>query len=319
MAPGALPELDPDGRRVDKGFMSESFDRELDVLIDGFHAQDRLRIWSLVITIFGDAVVPRGGEFWLGSLQELMQRLRIEPNALRAAMSRLTADGWLKRVRVGRNSFYQLADAGKAEFAAGTRKIYASQEQSGCDEWTMIVLTGEAGSGRDARRAQLRAAGFGSLSPTVFVLPGHRTDTPASDEPNGELVFLSSLSDESNAHDLIESAWPLDAIEAGYKSLIDAFTPLAETLAAGPVPTPLSSIAARSLLIHSFRRTVLRDPKIPEALRPPGWKGDAARKLVSQLYRRLASPSERWLDQCRNASGDSLRQPDFDVSRRFEG
>lgn len=298
--------------------MSESFDRELDVLIDGFHSQDRLRIWSLVITIFGDAVVPRGGEFWLGSLQELMQRLRIEPNALRAAMSRLTADGWLKRLRVGRNSFYQLADAGKAEFAAGTRKIYASQEQTQSNEWTMIVLTGEAGSGRDARRAQLRAAGYGSLSPTVFVLPGRRTDTPQSDETNGELVFRSSLSDESNARDLIENAWPLEAIEAGYLSLIDAFTPLAETLAAGPEPNPLSSIAARSLLIHSFRRTVLRDPQIPEALRPADWKGDAARRLVSQLYQRLASPSERWLDACRNASGDLLQKPDFDVSRRFE-
>lgn len=299
--------------------MSESFDHELDVLIDGFHAQDRLRIWSLVITIFGDAVVPRGGEFWLGSLQELMQRLRIEPNALRAAMSRLTADGWLTRVRVGRNSFYQLAEAGKAEFAAGTRKIYAPQEQPRCDEWTMIVLTGEAGSGRDARRAQLRAAGFGSLSPTVFVLPGGGTDAPKSGELNGELVFQSSLSDESNARDLIENAWPLDAIEAGYMSLIEAFTPLAETLAAEPEPAPLSSIAARSLLIHNFRRTVLRDPQIPKALQPPGWKGDAARRLVSQLYQRLASPSEQWLDRCRDASGDLLKKPDFDISRRFEG
>ena len=82
--------------------MSKSFERELDVLVDGFHSQERLRIWPLAITVFGDSVLPRGGEFWLGSLQELMQRLRIEPNALRAAMSWLTADGWLTRAK--RNS-----------------------------------------------------------------------------------------------------------------------------------------------------------------------------------------------------------------------
>ncbi|MCR9134653.1 MAG: phenylacetic acid degradation operon negative regulatory protein PaaX [Alphaproteobacteria bacterium] len=299
--------------------MSESFDHELDVLIDEFHAQERLRIWSLVITIFGDAVVPRGGEFWLGSLQELMQRLRIEPNALRAAMSRLTADGWLKRVRVGRNSFYQLAEAGKAEFAAGTKKIYGPQPQGQSDEWTIIVLTGGAGSARDIRRAQLRAAGFGSLSPTVFVLPGRNVAIPEKGASNGEFVFQSDLSDETTARDLVASAWPLDEIETGYRSLIEAFTPLAACLAAGSQPGPLSSIAARSLLIHRFRRMVLRDPQIPNQLRPVDWQGNAARQLVSDLYRQLAAPSEQWLDQCRNASGDQLQSPGIDVANRFGG
>lgn len=299
--------------------MSESFDKELEVLIDGFHAQERLRIWSLVITIFGDAVLPRGGDFWLGSLQELMQRLRIEPNALRAAMSRLTADGWLTRIRVGRNSFYQLAEAGKAEFAAGTRKIYAPNQQSKSDEWTIVVLTGEAGSERDARRAQLRAAGFGSLSPTVFVQADRAITIPGSGSPGGELVFHSSLSDGSNAQDLISGAWPLEAIEASYSSLIATFTPLADAVVTQPEPTPLSAMAARSLLIHSFRRAALRDPQFPKALRPRGWEGNAARLLVSDLYQRLAPPSERWLDLCRNSSGNALQKPDFDVSKRFEG
>lgn len=310
-------QLDQYGRRVDKEAMSESFDHELEVLIDGFHAQERLRIWSLVITIFGDAVVPRGGEFWLGSLQDLLGCLRVEPNALRAAMSRLTADGWLTRTRLGRKSFYQLADAGQAEFAAGTRKIYAPNQQGSSDEWTIVVLTGEAGSGRDLRRTQLRAAGFGSLSPTVFVQQGGAS-IPGSRESNGELVFRSSLSDESNAADLISGAWPLESIEASYGSLIDTFTPLAKALAGGSEPSPLSAMAARSLLIHGFRRAALRDPHFPAALRPPKWKGDQARRLVSDIYRRLAVPSEHWLDICRNSTGKPLPNPGFDISKRFD-
>jgi phenylacetic acid degradation operon negative regulatory protein len=298
--------------------MSESFYRELEVLVDGFHAQERLRVWSLVITIFGDAVLPRGGEFWLGSLQELMQRLRIEPNALRAAMSRLTADGWLTRLRVGRKSFYQLADAGEAEFATGTEKIYTPKQQRSSEGWTIIVLTGEAGAGRDARRAHLRAAGFGSLSPTVFIRPGKTGAMSDTDKLAGDLEFQSNLSEASNAPALISHAWPLETIEAGYRELIDSFTPLGKALEAGFAPDPLSAMAARSLLIHNFRRAALRDPNFPATMRPLDWKGDTARSLVSDIYRRLAGPSEQWLDICRNSSGKPIGKPEFDIAQRFE-
>ena len=216
--------------------MSESFEQELDVLVDEFHSQERLRIWSLVITVFGDSVLPRGGEFWLGSLQELMQRLRVEPNALRAAMSRLTADGWLTRLKVGRKSFYRLAEAGEAEFAAGTEKIYTPKHPPTSNRWTMVVLTGEAGGQRDARRASLRAGGFGALSPTVFVRPGDPPGGEHAAPTNGELVFASSLADEGEARALVASAWPLDTIETAYERLIEQFASLDRVLENGDPP-----------------------------------------------------------------------------------
>ena len=297
--------------------MSESFERELDVLVDGFHAQERLRIWSLVITIFGDSVLPRGGEFWLGSLQELMQRLRVEPNALRVAMSRLTADGWLNRLKVGRKSFYRLAEAGEAEFAAGTEKIYTPKQPPASNKWTIVVLTGEAGGPRDARRAELRAGGFGALSPTVFVRPRNPPETERGTSTNGELIFASKLADESEATALVASAWPLDTIEASYVRLIDQFSSLDRALDAGSPVDPLSAMAARSLVIHSFRRAALRDPYFPPELRPAGWKGDAARRLVSSIYGHLAQPSEEWLDRCPNSLGTSISKPSFDIAGRF--
>lgn len=297
--------------------MSKSFERELDILVDGFHSQERLRIWSLVITIFGDSVLPRGGEFWLGSLQEVMQRLRVEPNALRAAMSRLTADGWLIRSKVGRKSFYRLAEAGEEEFAAGTEKIYTPKHPSTSNEWTMVVLTGEAGGTRDARRAELRSDGFGALSPTVFIRSGPPPNS-ARNAAAGELVFCSQLADGSAAKALVAGAWPLDTIEAAYERLIDQFAPLDRALNQEQPTDPLSAIAARSLLIHNFRRAALRDPLFPPDLRPNGWKGDAARQLVSRIYSRLAQPSESWLDLCPNSAGAMLDRPSFDVARRFD-
>ena len=69
------------------------------------------RTGSIVITVFGDAIVPRGGSVWLGTLLEFFEALDIDSGVVRTAMSRLAADGWLERNKVGRNSFYRLVQA----------------------------------------------------------------------------------------------------------------------------------------------------------------------------------------------------------------
>ena len=62
------------------------------------------RTGSIVITVFGDAIVPRGGSVWLGTLLQFFEALAIDGSVVRTAMSRLATDGWLKREKVGRNS-----------------------------------------------------------------------------------------------------------------------------------------------------------------------------------------------------------------------
>ena len=62
------------------------------------------RTWSVIITVFGDAIVPRGGSVWLGTLVRFFAALDIGDGVVRTAVSRLAADGWLERSRVGRNS-----------------------------------------------------------------------------------------------------------------------------------------------------------------------------------------------------------------------
>ncbi len=57
------------------------------------------RTGSIVITVFGDAIVPRGGSVWLGTLLEFFEQLDIDASVVRTAMSRLTADGWFERNR----------------------------------------------------------------------------------------------------------------------------------------------------------------------------------------------------------------------------
>src|SRR5256885_15155966 len=63
------------------------------------------------------------------------------------------------------------------------------------------------------------------------------------------------------------------------------------------------AFTARILLIHYYRRVVLRDPLLPTSLLPPDWPGRAARQLCGEIYRGLLPASERWLD--RNGSNEA--------------
>ncbi len=90
-------------------------------LVADLHERGRLRVWSLVVTFFGDAVAPRGGRVALAVLQDVMGRLGVEAGALRTALSRLAADQWVMREKAGRNSLYALDGHGRHAFDQATR------------------------------------------------------------------------------------------------------------------------------------------------------------------------------------------------------
>jgi len=47
---------------------------------------------------------------------------------------------------------------------------------------------------------------------------------------------------------------------------------------------PEQCFVVRTLLMHEFRRTLLRDPQLPDQLLPHDWPGNAARQLCHELY-----------------------------------
>ena len=109
---------------------------EIERHIARLHGNGRLRVWSLIITFFGDAVALRGGRVALSTLRDAMGLLDIEPGAVRTALSRLANEGWVERQREGRLSFYKLTDQGRAAFDEPTRRIYAAAARDWDGEWT---------------------------------------------------------------------------------------------------------------------------------------------------------------------------------------
>lgn len=280
-------------------------------LLKQFHARKPARIWSLIVTLYGDAIVPRGGSLWIGSLIEIMDLFRIDAGHVRTAVSRLSSDGWLASTKRGRASYYRLTKSGEAEFLRATQRIYAGvPEMQG--EMQVVVIGPKAGDPA-ALRTALTRAGYAALSQVIHVgfealpagLAGH------------DSVFVMTPRREDR-HALAAAAFRLDEVSQAYRDFVALFTPLSEALD-GKQLSEADALVARTLLIHAFRRVVLRDPGLPADLLPSDWRGVTARELAGRIYARVAEPSERFLDRHGKTEEGALPPPEPAFHRRFPG
>src|SRR6201984_1220792 len=185
------------------------------------------RTGSIIITLFGDAIVPRGSSVALATLLEFFETLAIDASVVRTAMSRLTADGWFERNKVGRNSFYRLVKKGRLTFDIATRHIYDPPSS----DWTgrfELLLIGN-GEDRDVSREALKNAGFGSPLPGVWVAP---SGVPVPEEAANAIRLEVSAEDDSGRR-LLSESWPLDRTADAYQKFMKTFAPLRARLDRG--------------------------------------------------------------------------------------
>ena len=289
----------------------------LERLIAEFQGRRPLRAGSLIVTVFGDAIASRGGELWLGSLLEIMALFGVDGGLVRTALSRLVAEGWLERTRAGRNSFYRLSATGMAEFSAATQRIYHSAPEPWDGRLRVAILSALDGEARAQMRDRLLSRGFGQAAPTVLLRPAHPEREEAVSTRG--VVWLDSLIERQPdaARILAETCWQLGGIADAYRRFGAAFGPLAVPSGSAASLGGERAFQLRVLLIHEYRRVILRDPMLPREMLPPDWPGHAARQLCARLYREVAGPSERWLTARAQHAGGALPAPDPEFARRF--
>ncbi len=268
------------------------------------------RTWSIVITVFGDAVVPRGGSLGMGSLLDIFAGMGIGSGVVRTAVSRLAADDWLQSKRVGRSSFYRLTRKGQESFAAAAERVYGTPPQEWDGRFHLILP--EHGTDQDAARAALEESGFGNAGPEVWIAPTTR-QVPAEAAPHVHIEGCMSL---ETAKRLAARVWPLAETAAAYGRFLEAFRPLLGRIGSGVQLSDLDALVARILLIHEYRRVVLRDPLLPPALLPDGWAGVPARELCREAYQALLPGSECWLSQ-NGQTEDGPLPPSEGLQHRF--
>ncbi|MGD9839428.1 MAG: phenylacetic acid degradation operon negative regulatory protein PaaX [Afipia sp.] len=269
------------------------------------------RTGSLIITFYGDAILPRGGSVWLGTLLRFLDMLGTDGGVVRTAVSRLAADGWLDRDKAGRKSFYKLAKRGRERFEAAVEHVYNPHPSDWAGRFELLLIGN--GADRDASRAALSEAGFGSPMPGVWVAPSS-VPTPALAKG---AIRLEVSANDATGRRLVEASWSLERTAESYREFMKTFAPLEAWAGAANDITPADAILARVLLIHHYRRVILRDPLLPAALLPPAWPALEARIFCASLYQALLPASESWLDEYGESASGSLRPPGPELGRRF--
>jgi phenylacetic acid degradation operon negative regulatory protein len=279
--------------------------------LEDFKQQRRMQAGSLIISAFGDAVLARGGRIWLGSLITLLAPLALNDRLIRTAIFRLVKEEWLCAETVGRRADYLLTPAGQRRFEASARHIYAANAPLWDRRWRLVFTVGEL----DAKaRERLRRAffwqGFGALGADCFVHPSADLNTAfdalLSDGLGDLTPHLMPLlaadvgtSPSAKDADLVKRAWNLDQLASAYGDFVATYSPILDRLRldAQIGCDDESAFLLRTLLIHDYRRLLLRDPELPDVLLPAQWPGQAARVLCKETYRRLLAASERHLER----------------------
>jgi phenylacetic acid degradation operon negative regulatory protein len=292
--------------------------RKLSALLAGFERRRPMRAGSLIVTVYGDAIVPRGGSLWLGSLLDMMAGFGVEPGLVRTAVSRLVADGWFERTRIGKQSYYRLSPWGTGEFAAAATRIYRAAEPPWNGEMELAVIAASDTATRAEHRERMLRAGWGQAAANVMVRP-HMPAAPDGGPPaSSEIISLVTRPQSAaNARALAKACWQLAELDAANGQFLSAFRPVAEEVEGGAQLGDAQAFQLRTLLIHDWRRIVLRDPLLPRAMLPEDWPGLAALELVSGVYRLVLAGAERWLDRHAVNEDGPLPPPSMDLDERF--
>ena len=300
----------------------DRLEKATQALLSRFHRQRPVRSGSLLITVLGDSIAPRGGVITLGSLIRLAAPLGLSERLVRTSVGRLAQDGWLSSNREGRQSEYFLTDHGRNRFAEATARIYREANETWDQNWTLLLLP--PGDGLRALREELLWLGFGQVRPGVLAHPSRSvSDTReqlAELGSKASVILLSAKSEGMEAdRALIDAGWDLAELARSYRRFLDAFAPVRESLASRVPPRPETAFVIRTLLIHQYRKIHLRDPLLPHSLLPEDWIGTHAYELCRSLYRAVFSAADEFVSAAAETLSGKLERPTRQTYRRFGG
>jgi phenylacetic acid degradation operon negative regulatory protein len=293
-------------------------------LVARFRRQRPLRGGSLIVTLFGDSIMPRGGAIALGSLIELAASFGLNERLVRTATARLAHDGWLEGRRAGKLSEYRLSKNGRARFAEATKRIYSEPDSAWSGRWTLLVVPPLRAAERNKIREDLLWRGFGEISANVFAHPELDSQALRSQRDAGGLLskvvaFDASLTGEDAPRRLVDLGWDLEDLGVRYQRFVSRFALVLAELKRHRDIEPRDCFLVRTLLIHEYRRLHLRDPLLPAQLLRPNWPGAQAAALCRDIYVRVFGASEAYLSRVASRLTGALPEAEASVLQRFGG
>ena len=264
--------------------------------------EQRISVKSLIVTVFGDTVSQHGCSVSLSSLIGVLRRIGLGERVIRTSMNRLLHEGLLQFHKVGRQSHYSFSETGQHHSERAERRIYNPDYNDADEDWTLVIA--DAAPAERLRQFQqgLSWLGYRPLRPGLFA---HYADTRAELSQLVEdlgidphpVVFTASINADVPSQAvkrLIYSGWGLEELATRYRDFCDSYRPALRRLERQPASEE-ASFFLRTVMVHEYRRVLLKDPELPAGMLPVVWPGFAAREIAARLYRLLAERSHAFI------------------------
>lgn len=284
---------------------------------------------SLIISLYGDYLWTCGGGIWLGSLINSLETLGLNQRVVRSSVFRLHKDGWLTINKVGRKSYYYLEPEKYNEMLRANKKIYHSDSPVWNGKWNIIHTSlGPVNSCRDKLRF-LQYKGFGLFDKDFFIQPYLQDLTLETkreivkEVPSAKIFQQAELfyEDSQILENMIEQSWDLKKIEEKYHQFYALFAPVLSTIES----LGISSISEedafkiRLLVIHFYRRIIVKDPDLPQELLPKSWPRKKAEQLTIDIYKKVHAKALKYLMRQGETVNGKLPLPSPNYYLRFGG
>jgi phenylacetic acid degradation operon negative regulatory protein len=239
------------------------------------------RVWSVIVTIFGDLAPDPQDQISGTTLSDLTRMIGIKPEAMRVALHRLRKDGWISSEKSGRTSSYRLTRQGFEESLAARPRIYATNAGRP-GQWHLLLREAQPGASRGKAQARELAPGYLMLMDRVFLGPGRAAGDQGGFVIDGSAASVpdwvkNTVIPEDRAQDYVRLYQDLQAVQAVVQD--------------APQLSELQVAVLRVLIVHNWRRCILRHADLPDAFFPEHCPAVACRALVGQLLAWLQRPA----------------------------
>lgn len=307
-----------------------SMSAKIQQIIDSVVKNETLSGTSLISTIFGDSVLHRGGNISLASLIQLLELFGFNDRAVRTSVFRLVKNDWLCSDKIGRTSFYRITDSSRSTYLQAEQRIYNDQMKEWDHYWDLILMSSLDNENKALLKKELEWLGFANISTNLMAYPGCNrielqrllVDLNMSEQVvvfKAETLQLFNNSVDTIGR-MLRTNWPIDELRQRYLQFLDIFREIGVLLMQeNEQLEPVQAFQIRTLLIHYYRRILLKDPALPLELLPTDWPAISARTLSMNIYKKVFEPADEYFLSVAATAEGPMPNASAHYWRRFGG
>jgi phenylacetic acid degradation operon negative regulatory protein len=266
---------------------------------------------SALFDLYGDHLRARGGQAPVAALVRLLAPLGVAAPAVRTAVSRMVRQGWLEPVRLAEGPGYALTGRAVRRLDDASARIYRTQLEDWDGAWHLLVTTlPSERSRRDRLRAGLTFLGYAQLDDATWIGPRWSEEVDLLLETEAVRAERFVARHDGDSLGLVRRAWDIEGLSRAYGRWLTQAKELVAEAVPGPAPDgDEQAFAARSQLVHEWRKFLFLDPGLPRVLLPESWTGDRAAAYFDAESSRLLPAAHRFVDACLSPDPDGGPRP----------